>query len=130
MSAFIVDNSVVDRALCLWAWDECHQSQNLGCEELDKLGREMLRLNVRAVDRRYGTNESPDWETWIEGYYFPLKRVSRIDALKALQCLIYQCSEGEDLQESAVYRQMKEREVFALREIVRALPEYDAAQWG
>ena len=134
MSAFIVEKSCVDRAISLWMAD--HQGGAVGwgggysCDQADKLGQDVMRLNVQAVDVRYGTGDVAAWETFIAAYRYPLKHVARIDALKALQCIIYQCSEGDKLESSNTYKAMKTMEVDALRHVVNGLPEYEAAQWG
>ena len=134
MSAFIVESSCVDRAVSLWMTDSHGQSPNHGahfsCEDADELGRKMMRLNVRAVDHRYRTNEGADWETYIDGYAYPLKYVPRIEALKALQCVIYQCSEGDEFTSTDTYKEMRRMERLALQHIVDQLPEYQKAPWG
>jgi len=134
MSAFIVEKSCIDRAVSLWMTDSQGRTPNHGarfsCEDADELGRKMMWLNVRAVDHRYRTNEGADWETYIDGYSYPLKHVPRIEALKALQCVIYQCSEGEEFEATNTYKEMRRMERLALQHIVDQLPEYQAAAWG
>ena len=134
MSAFIVEKTCIDRAVSLWMTDGHGQSPSGGmpfsCDQADELGRQMIRLNVSAVDKRYSTNEGADWDTYIEAYRYPLKHVPRIAALKALQCVIYQCSEGNEFTSTNTYKEMRRMEKLALQHIVGQLPEYQKAPWG
>ena len=54
---------------------------------------------------------------------------SRVEALKALRCVIYQCSEGDIPDTSLLYKRMTDRANALCREIVSDLPEYEQAAW-
>ena len=95
----------------------------------------MLRMNTEAFAVRYahkyfvepvGTDE----EEGFDKYRYELKHVPRIDGLKSLQCVIYQCSEGDQFYNSLLYKEMRDMELATLQAIVTAMPEYDAAEWG
>ena len=127
MSAFVVQNSTLNRAVSLW-----DRYENQPDAALDQLGREMLALNNKAVHDRY--SHHPDCadmmsepET-VNDWRFRPTMVSAIAAYKALNCLIYQCSEG-DCDQTAIYKAMKKMEAYAAHAIIEALPEYDAAAW-
>ena len=104
------------------------------------IGRRLFSLNIEAVMQRYpdcaeDPNRMPgdaDSATAPETFrcedYRPLTHKERIASLKALQCLIYQCSEG-DIPERQEYRELRDMERRVMARIVEALPEYEAAPW-
>ena len=95
MSAFMVSFECVNRAVSLWlsdsqggrvAWDE----RDLSCEDIDELGRDMLRLNRMALLLRYpGEDMGAPSDDEIAAYECKGKRYGRADASKALHCVIY-----------------------------------------
>lgn len=95
-------------------------------EGCSKLGKAMLKLNVAAVDQRY--NEKNRKEV-IVNYQFNKVATSRIQALKSLQCLLYQCSEG-NVPKRKQYKMLKAIEKNIMHEIIDSLPEYQKAEWG
>lgn len=97
-------------------------TQNFG-DGFDKLGAKMLKLNAEAVGQRY--REKANEPT----YEFSRTNAHIIQALKSLQCLIYQCSEG-NIPRRKLYREMEKLEFALAKEIVYRLPEYDRAKWG
>jgi hypothetical protein len=117
MSAFIVTPQTMN--WCLHALD----TSNAPCDELDCLGRDLYALNQRAVEARYG-EEDPFPEFRIT----PCKP-SKIQQLKSLHCLRYQCSEGDIPETSLLYARIEKRIHELESEIIHDLPEYDAAIW-
>jgi hypothetical protein len=92
-----------------------------------RLGIKLYRLNAEAVRQRYDQSDPVPLfrSTQVEA---PRTRKERIACFKALQCLIYQCSEG-DVPDTPLYRQLETvRYVLAAR-IIADLPEYQAAGW-
>ncbi len=61
--------------------------------------------------------------------YVPVMYLSKPARLKAIQCYCYQCLEG-DVPERALFKRVEETLNFLAREIVEAMPEYEAAEWG
>ena len=83
-------------------------------------------LNSLALKVRY--NEEPG-----QGFkYCPIKLYeaprNKIQCLKSLQCLIYQCSEGAVVK-TGLYKKLVEVKNDLQDLIIRDLPEYDAAVW-
>ena len=115
MSAFIVSEATMNRAV--QAMDE---SQS---EELTQLGRAMYALNQDAIEARYCEREN------VPEFTYSAPACSRVAALKALQCLIYQCSEGDIPETSLLYKRMTDRANALCRAIVHDLPEYEKAAW-
>ena len=84
----------------------------------------MQALNIKAVDVRYSENNDQPVIRWSPCGQ-PL-----IPTLKALECWIYQCGEGDIPETSDLYKAMAYFANCMRREIISALPEYDKAEWG
>jgi len=83
-------------------------------------------LNSLALKVRYNEEPAP-------GYLYcgiKLSETSRnkIQCLKSLQCLIYQCSEGEVVK-TGLYKKLVEVQNDLQDLIIRDLPEYEQAVW-
>ena len=108
----------------------------------------MIRLNIQAVQHRYPRESldtlpgSPwseeDIEAWrwrvtsplVDGIIgIPADLAVACDWLKALHCLRYQMSEGEEVPASDLYRQITERAQAIADHLAAGLPEYQAAAW-
>lgn len=147
MSCFLVTEDCLNRAV--WAmvahkdngrisyrWSMCEHGPDADGNftkpsQADLLGREMYDLNLKAFATRYNEPiedypESPQ----LTFRFDQAKSISPIQALKALQCVIYQCSEGKELMESAIYEKMREAELRLAMFVVEDLPEYQDAKWG
>lgn len=152
MSAFVVSRECMQRV----ALTICHRSRygqviptfdgiptNLPTAPTE-IGRRLFTLNIEAVFQRYpDTQDNPDTlpgDIDADGRSVALKEaaafrtsaalhVNPIAGLKAMQCLSYQCDEG-NVPETVLY---KEREAAIGRiavHIVEGLPAYDKAAWG
>jgi hypothetical protein len=97
-----------------------------GRAALQQLGQDMLALNERAVGCRYPDHEAgpPREYHWTERH-----GTADIVALKALDCWLYQCSEG-DCPSDPLYQTMTKLSREMARAILRESPEYQAAAWG
>jgi len=135
MSAFVVDTDCMDRVVRGF---EIQSSGNC-----TRLGRDLFKLNIEAVRQRYGDPVDemlPDGWTPSDYVYVEPPAVpgvpSDVDSLKAMHCLIYQCSEG-DVPEQSLYRilvelsQALERRVLDHHKIadIHDLPAYQRAAW-
>jgi len=109
-------------------------------EDLTRLGREMLLLNVRAIQCRYEDQRpltpSEVVSSWLPGnggaefvYVASTPSPKVIPLYKALQCFIYQCSEGSIVSDS-LYKELDIWLNSIGHFIVSNLPEYTAADWG
>jgi hypothetical protein len=88
----------------------------------DRLGREMLRMNVTAVNQCYGKEVRP------KKYFFIYSKASVFKVLKSLQCYLYQCGEGR-VPRRKLYRLLSELEVQITSLIIEDLKEYQEAKW-
>ena len=93
------------------------------------LGRYMFEMNMEALGLRYGEGQKvADWGT---EYKYQLELFdSPIQAMKNLSCYLYQCTEGPKVENSPLYRLLKEIESALYKDFVRDMPEYDQAAWG
>lgn len=98
-----------------------------------ELEQALRDLNVRAVLTRYpdcsleaGNLPGP---SPLLPYAFTPLLVGAVPALKSLNCLLYQCSEG-DVPETPLYRALDTLSDQWAQEIVSRLPEYAEARWG
>ena len=136
MSSFIVDDKTINSIVFHITRDkDSHYVTNkFSTGELvgkpKELGEEMYKLNLVAVEDRYG-----DYAAMTMGaiskadYSYRAVNASPIQTLKNLQCWLYQCSEGE-VPGSTLYKMMEAYASELAKDIVRALPEYDLANWG
>jgi hypothetical protein len=98
-------------------------------DQLQRLADSLFVLNCEAIRQRYGegaiTNDLADRDP------FEFRIVTRdpIDVFKAVNCLIYQCSEGS-VPEQKLYKVLDRIGAQIAEQVVRTLPEYDAAPWG
>lgn len=124
MSAFVVKMQTIHRAVgAMVDFSECPSS-----EKLDRLGQDLWDLNVQSVNTRYPEGDrEPEQE--YKFIYLSAQCSNRVQALKSLQCLMYQCSEGNIPETSLLYRAIQKTELRLMHEIIDALPEYKAAKW-
>lgn len=149
MSCFVVTKECLDRAV--WAmvfdpnsyphwsyrWDMCENGVDedgnfTRPSQADNLGREMYELNLRAYHKRYPKEIREDHPQDLQHTYrFDWNRAKTPeDALKALQCVIYQCSEGKELEEHAIYQMMVKAQTMLAMRIIERTPAYESACWG
>lgn len=137
MSAYLVNTKTMDRALdgLVFAWREIPGSERNALfgfmsddvKEVDRLGQRLFQMNLDAVNYRY-----PNDKTKLDFSSYKWKwsvDVSLVQAFKSLQCLLYQCSEG-DIPSCKLFEECKKVQDFLARVIVMQLPEYSAAEWG
>lgn len=107
------------------------------CARRDAFGRELLAMNSAALNERYG--DTPQTAADFAFRFFP-RQYSLVQQYKALQCLSYQCAEG-NVPEWPLYRQLDAaldglamaiapgRSAEAARDAIYKMPAYDAAEW-
>jgi len=136
MSAFLVETKTIDRILTAldnearqdsWITRELAERLDLFTSVFawkDALGKMMLDLNQAALGQRYG-----DEKTELSYSYTPTL-VSPIQAIKSLQCWLYQCMEG-NVPESKLYHFFDEVVLRRLMtRVIDRTPEYDQAEWA
>ena len=122
MSAFTVSNLTIDR--CVSAMYRTWQGGN--AETL--LGQRLMRLNRAAMDERY-PDRHPDSKATapeIEAYRHTPQATNPFLFLVALECLRYQCSEGEVVRDP-LYAEVEQAVNHWRRTILATIPEYKAA---
>lgn len=146
MSAFVVDDETIHKIVSgiehslLWSHAEYPQGpdgielppqEGEQWEALKRLGARLRSMNESAVMHRYREKD----RTNLPGPcpYQPYKhaafgRPDPVLLVKALQCYLYQCAEG-DVPEKLLYKLLREWEGSICRFIVHQLPAYDALPW-
>ena len=141
MSAFVVTDETINRILYLatvdrrgvdnlrWRGVNLLPLDDPACvDPLTDLGNRLRALNVAAVRTRYADGAAE--MIGSDGpRRFNAKACSRVVAYKALQCWLYQCSEG-DVPETPLFKQMDTLRNDIAADIVADLPAYSAAEWG
>jgi hypothetical protein len=135
MSSFLCDATTINRILngldsnpaVVRRIVHGNESPDLFVEsaDLDDLGVRMIELNKLALSERYGD----EFKANNTVFKFAHAPVSPVQAIKSLQCFLYQCSEGK-----AVKHELFRRLDFALTSLalkyISDSPAYDAAEWG
>jgi hypothetical protein len=129
MSAFIISDETMNRAV-----NAIRESGNWPIsitrgdfdtpDGLTVLGVQLFGLNDDAVSQRYQDERDPE----PMPYRYRPSRCSAAAHLKALQCLIYQCSEG-DVPSRPIYKALRNAEHALMNKIIRSLPDYQKAEW-
>ena len=132
MSAYVVDPEVID-VIVAGAKNLARSSATAHvlptswaamAGQGEKLGRDLLSLNVAAVNERYGEREQPPT------YHRPLRLPpDRLVLLKAARELLYNCAEGE-AQETVLFAELTVFCSSLAGQIVRDLPAYQSASVG
>lgn len=135
MSAFMVSNATISKVLdgihLIQPWDCDPFNSRNDAATMNKLGRDLLEMNARAVTARYGDDEhmNPGDEPGAD-YKWPgmYHQTKPIEAYKAAQCLLYQCSEGTVDQEP-LFKALMQYKSQVADEIVRKVDAYNATPW-
>lgn len=98
--------------------------ENQANESAKKIAQALYDLNVRAVNYRYNKNDDTEFTAFKNK--MPIN--NKFQLLKSLHCLIYQCSEG-NIPNDPLYKRLETISSCIAIDIVKNLPEYDAAAW-
>jgi len=126
MSAFMVTHATIDRVL--WAIniiDDAGKPTGLKHEDPEELGNRLLAMNADALRARYG--ERADTALPYR-YQVPTTQCGKAECLRALDCFLYQCIEGE-VSQCELYRRCELVRECLVEEIICALPAYERAPW-
>jgi hypothetical protein len=146
MSSFIVETSSLTAIINFfendhhpYAGDHRHALGAIGYNvdpslehngDAKRLGQAMSDLNWAAVNARYLKSAVTKHFGNPEKYkHTNAKTPSTIQAIKHLQCWLYQCSEGT-CDETPLYKAMEKIVNRLLARVVSDMPEYDAAEWS
>ncbi len=138
MSAYIVEDETINRIVAYLVRDDFSSNPTARyllnqagfdvSRDARGLAHEMHRLNVYGVDERYGEGQGREMSG--EPFtYVDMGAPTIYQALMSLQCLIYQCSEG-DCVERPLYKLLRDIEINLMHAIIDTIPQYKAAQWG
>ena len=120
MSAFIVSDKTINAIVT-----NCYNS-NYSDKCKRNLAKQLFNLNRASINQRYGMGEDKKFREM--DYEYKRHTVDKVTAFKALQCLIYQCSEG-NVPETRLYKSLEKKEQKLAYEIVTNLPEYNKTSW-
>jgi hypothetical protein len=127
MSAFIVsDNCLLQVCEAIYpfaapGWKE---------EEAQALLLGLADLNTDAVNYRYAHNNEPEPKCTAAELPFECIYASETQLLKAMDCWLYQCAEGDQFEQHALYRRVQAAADKLAAVIDRDGAEYDRASWG
>jgi hypothetical protein len=90
-------------------------------------GRALYAMNHRAMVARYGARAGDCNEK--DTYVFTRRPTTLVQQYKSIQCLMYQCTEG-DVDKDPLFLELDAVAADLARRIVQAHPEYATASWG
>jgi len=137
MSAFLVENETIDRIvtkLRVMADRDEYLPKALfeigynlkTVEDVHRLGKDMFELNCKALDARYN-----DKREMFGDYKYKFNGCNtKVSVMKAIDCWLYQCCEGDIPETSLLYNTMKHISRELAHDIVMDSAEYDQAKWG
>ncbi len=88
-------------------------------------GESLYRLNLEALKERYG-DDPKEYKKYNPDFY---PDFSIIETIKHLQCLEYQCSEG-NIPEKHLFKLIEELISYFMMVYIEELEEYKEARWG
>ncbi len=144
MSAFIISEKCMRNIIYNLFWN--HDFKNLSSifkyndyrvidehehKDLHKLALELYQMNREAVKQRYNEPKNsdyikiPDCEKidWTSN-----GKLDKYQALKSMQCLRYQCSEG-NVPKTKLYKFLNQIIEYWMDYIINEIPEYKNAGW-
>ena len=138
MSAFVVEDQTINEIVNFLEFHESSWPGRIVFKETNillnseegpkQLAEEMFKLNVEAVNQRYGENEAHNFRPLDFKFGYVAAKVAPVQAFKSLKCWLYQCSEG-NVPETPLYKTMDQLSGWIAETIVRELPEYEQARW-
>ena len=143
MSAYVIDDKTMSRVLkaftaCShygytiagYSADVKRMAEDNQIATLQAIANALYRANNRAVNQRYGLkNKAPKFKGKIPILRIDATRAELCDISKALDCLLYQMSEGTVFN-SRIFRELERIAGNIGREIARRCSEYDFSPWG
>lgn len=137
MSAYIVETETMQRAAICFLLGTMHwRDEAAGADAVTATGALLYEMNEAAVCERY---REPRQNAPIEfvGKAMRDKRNGEhaythnemVQIFKSMECLLYQCNEGE-IDESDLYKRLQAAKCVVAAMIVAKLPEYESAKWA
>ena len=125
MSAYFVEKETVDGAIGAIL----HSGFFMSLEQATSLGRSLWLLNAVALEQRYEEQTAQDYLDTINTYVWQPQAQDRLVLIKALDCLVYQCSEG-NVPKSDLYQWASGIADKMAGPALRKTQGYYAAPWG
>ena len=124
MSAYVCDNRTISQVADFMLEDWCRLYED---ETPKSLGAMLHAMNCAAVDARYSDRASKPGK-------FKYERTEGKpplwQSIMTMECLKYQCSEG-DIPKEVLYQDLEAVIEGAKNTLLRQVcPEYDRAEWG
>jgi len=150
MSAFMVGDKTINRLVTFFG-DLEHQDRSPGMylkrespfqfdpvdmqakrEQQQALGHRLKSLNAAGVRARYGDRADDMFSLNEEPYLFAYESSSCDfwQVLKSLDCLLYQCSEGDIPETDALYGQLDAFRNVMARVMASITDAYERAAWA
>lgn len=124
MSAFIVSEETMHRAVAAFIG-----MKNFPLDTGTEIGRLLFTMNCEAFRQRYdGRHAESMSHSPASTYEYQHRPSTPTELFKALQCLRYQCCEG-DVTESALYKDVEAQCGDIAEDIVMDTDSYAAAPW-
>lgn len=128
MSAYVVSENTMHRVVRAIEknrqWFAGVPVSSATTRSADAIGAALFAMNIDAVRQRYPRDPEPE----SFAYRYENHVNSAVVEFKAIQCLLYQCSEG-NVPETPLYRELESVALTVASKIIHSLPEYDAADW-
>lgn len=138
MSAFYVSRGTVDAILTMLQVRDGETLARIFApftapedprDALDALGRQLLEMNVSALEARYPTHDHAADAEDAAAYTFTARPSSTGYALRQLDCLMYQCAEG-DVPERPLFEALEKTRRLLADRVLEGVPAYASAPWG
>ena len=138
MSAFLVSAGTVDVILTQLQLRDAETLARLFLpftapedprDRMDDLGRLLLLLNVDALAACYPRHAHDDEEREAAAYTFTARPETTGYALRQLDCLLYQCAEG-DVPERPLFEALAGMRRILADRVLESVPSYARAPWG
>lgn len=136
MSSFIVSKECMQDIIYNLYWNHEFNEwyrvlKNHGYTEskdFDRLYQEFYIMNRNAVIQRYNEKEDSEYIKLPENINWDGGKQDKLQALKSMKCLRYQCSEG-NVPESKTFKLLEEIINAWEDYIIEKIPEYEIARW-
>ena len=127
MSAFVVEPDHIDAILDFAMRAPLSRRAYSDVSELNKSGATLWAANVKSVCARYQDDGSQNYMAPADyRFRFSPRRLSAVEAIKAIKCLEYQSCEASDWPTSEACRILEHLQNVA----IASLPGYSDAAWS
>jgi hypothetical protein len=126
MSAFIVDAKTMHRVVG-HILNNVHSFCGISTDAPDaggRIGAALFTLNTESVNCRYREEEA------APSYKYRALPTTQIQAYKSMRCLLYQCSEGDQFENSRAYKELNAIYNGLAHWIIGHLDKFQQAEWG